>query len=288
MTTNCRKQSHEHAVSPVVGVMLMLVVVIIIAAVVSGFSGGLIGNTKKAPTLSMDVHISNNGYWPGTHFSATVTGVERGVSTKDLKLVTSYSLTNSAGKHITGGAIMLPGVNNTHMHLSPGQGCGSEGDYFAIAPIGFGTGIGDKGGSSGSKQGISKSGTSNAYFGNYDLTVGTTMWAQPYGETARPTGGGYTSTSYNVGFGVNGSQWSYKTGTGTGNSSYCAQYIAPTVNSLPTDTALGDYSVGTFDTMTAVLGMNWTYLRAGDSVKVTMIHIPSGKTIWEKDVIVED
>lgn len=33
----------EDAVSPVVGVMLMLVVTIIIAAVVSGFAGGLAG-----------------------------------------------------------------------------------------------------------------------------------------------------------------------------------------------------------------------------------------------------
>ena len=35
------KQYKENAVSPVVGVMLMLVVTIIIAAVVSGFAGGL-------------------------------------------------------------------------------------------------------------------------------------------------------------------------------------------------------------------------------------------------------
>ncbi|MDP3563469.1 MAG: type IV pilin, partial [Methanoregula sp.] len=49
------KQLTENAVSPVVGVMLMLVVVIIIAAVVSAFAGGLGTNTKKAPQVSLEV-----------------------------------------------------------------------------------------------------------------------------------------------------------------------------------------------------------------------------------------
>ncbi|MDH7593160.1 MAG: type IV pilin N-terminal domain-containing protein [Methanomicrobiales archaeon] len=43
----------EEAVSPVVGVMLMLVVTIIIAAVVSAFAGGLAGGTTKAPQASI-------------------------------------------------------------------------------------------------------------------------------------------------------------------------------------------------------------------------------------------
>ncbi len=40
---------NEDAVSPVVGVMLMLVVTIIIAAVVSGFAGGMAGGVEKTP-----------------------------------------------------------------------------------------------------------------------------------------------------------------------------------------------------------------------------------------------
>jgi archaeal type IV pilus assembly protein PilA len=44
---------NETAVSPVVGVMLMLVVTIIIAAVVSAFAGGLSQGTAKAPQLSL-------------------------------------------------------------------------------------------------------------------------------------------------------------------------------------------------------------------------------------------
>lgn len=49
------KRLTENAVSPVVGVMLMLVVVIIIAAVVSAFAGGLGTNTKKALQASLEV-----------------------------------------------------------------------------------------------------------------------------------------------------------------------------------------------------------------------------------------
>lgn len=43
------KESNEFAVSPVVGVMLMLVVTILIAAVVSAFAGGLGSSQSKTP-----------------------------------------------------------------------------------------------------------------------------------------------------------------------------------------------------------------------------------------------
>ncbi|WP_299964910.1 type IV pilin N-terminal domain-containing protein [Methanoregula sp.] len=62
-------QRHEQAVSPVIGVMLMLVVVIIIAALVSAFSGSAVSGTTKAPSAvvqatysqSNGMTISNNG-----------------------------------------------------------------------------------------------------------------------------------------------------------------------------------------------------------------------------------
>jgi len=53
---------NDHAVSPVVGVMLMLVVTIIIAAVVSGFAGGLSESTAKAPQLSVGAEVHNSSY----------------------------------------------------------------------------------------------------------------------------------------------------------------------------------------------------------------------------------
>lgn len=50
----------DDAVSPVVGVMLMLVVTIIIAAVVSGFAGGLAGGTSKPAQLSIKADYSQS------------------------------------------------------------------------------------------------------------------------------------------------------------------------------------------------------------------------------------
>ena len=55
-------EKNEEAVSPVVGVMLMLVVTIIIAAVVSGFAGGLAGSQEVAPQASIAV---STGYIDG-------------------------------------------------------------------------------------------------------------------------------------------------------------------------------------------------------------------------------
>jgi FlaG/FlaF family flagellin (archaellin) len=48
----------ESGVSPVVGVMLMLVVTLIIAAVVSGFSGSILGDASKTPQASIGATYS--------------------------------------------------------------------------------------------------------------------------------------------------------------------------------------------------------------------------------------
>ena len=61
----------EDAVSPVIGVMLMLVVTIIIAAVVSAFSGGMMKSEQTAPQASFECVISNDGTWGGSSFSLT-------------------------------------------------------------------------------------------------------------------------------------------------------------------------------------------------------------------------
>jgi archaeal type IV pilus assembly protein PilA len=47
------RKSTESAVSPVIGVMLMLVVTIIIAAIVSAFSGGITSGQSKAPQANV-------------------------------------------------------------------------------------------------------------------------------------------------------------------------------------------------------------------------------------------
>lgn len=53
----------EDAVSPVIGVMLMIVVTIIIAAVISGFAGGMSSTESKVPNaaFTVDPDLDGNG-----------------------------------------------------------------------------------------------------------------------------------------------------------------------------------------------------------------------------------
>jgi hypothetical protein len=105
------KNMNNEAVSPVVGVMLMLVVTIIVAAVVSAFAGGMTGDEQAAPAASLDVKIyslENFGEMPGygdgyycpgmtiEHLSGDV------LPTKDLQIIT-YFTNASSGELVKGG-----------------------------------------------------------------------------------------------------------------------------------------------------------------------------------------
>jgi len=256
------KNQNDTAVSPVVGVMLMLVVVIIIAAIVSGFSGGLIGgNTQKNPTLTMDVKIANSGSWTSSGFSATVTGVSEPIPSSDLKIITSWktrmknnggvandALSQTAnGTLFTGGNTTVGGIANVYV-IEPDTG---DTDY-SIAPYGFG--IPTVAGQAAVPQSLE---TPYKYtdqqFGNYTLTPGISLSARPYGSMGDGTGDAYTS-----GYGIKNS-YAYTTDS--------KQYSDP---------------------MQAVLGYGWEELRAGDIVTVKVIHVPSGKTVFTKDVAVTE
>ncbi len=96
---------HENAVSPVIGVMLMIVVTIIIAAVVSAFAGGFADDQKKTPSAQIDVQIQ-----PVKDSSVTYTGwgsqvlfTHKGgdpIKTRDL-LITVWD--QNGDKHVTDG-----------------------------------------------------------------------------------------------------------------------------------------------------------------------------------------
>ena len=227
------EKPEEDAVSPVVGVMLMLVVTIIIAAVVSAYSGGLTSGTDKAPTGSFDCHISNDGTWGGSSFDITVLGIDPAVPTRNLKLVTSWQASDGT----TGGST-ITGPNatpNTHY---------SSGTSTYQSPLGFGPGV--------NRSVATGSYYTDQHFGNYSLVAGTHMHNSAYGYN-------------NVygGYGIDpSSRYTYSDGTG--------------------------YTYATdMDAMQAILGQNWWHLRPGDIVKVKLVHIPSGKVIFEKDVGVE-
>jgi archaeal type IV pilus assembly protein PilA len=238
-----KSNKHEHAVSPVVGVMLMLVVTIIIAAVVSAFAGGLSTGSKKAPVASFECHISNSGSWGTSAFDLAVISTDNAIPTKDLKLVTTW--TNSSGYPIVTTITGPLSTPNTY------YSCGGATDPILCtnnytSPLGFGPGVNQS----------AKSGNyyPDQYWGNYSLMSGTHLHNSAAGYGA--SYGGYGSTP--------NSRYQYTSGSYT----------------------LGPEEFGT-DAMQAIFGKGWEELRPGKLVNVQLIHIPSQKVIFDKDVTVE-
>ena len=91
MKQNISKK-HEDAVSPVIGVMLMLVVTIIVAALITAFSSGLVDTESTAPVSYLDVEIlANQG---DTHNQYVLNIKHMGgdvLDTADLKIISEYS-----------------------------------------------------------------------------------------------------------------------------------------------------------------------------------------------------
>ena len=281
--------SSEEAVSPVIGVMLMLVVTIIIAAVVSAFAGGLIGNEdQKAPKLIMDAKIVNTGYWSSSYFKAEVTGVDDPIDTQDLKIMTSWSKKLVNGTTIDGGATMFPGDRNFRVFYVV-NGWSAKDNWTYVCPQGYGPGVGLSGeentnfwpfetGPNFTKPAtmaqFETGGLTNySWFSN--TQSGTIMFARPFGGRlgGQATGG----TAFTVGYGMAADTLQGNTGGGRYCYSYGTDSNGATFEPYP----------NSIDQMQAVLGNNWNYLRAGDVVTMKVIHTPSGKVIWQKDISVE-
>ena len=117
----------------------------------------------------------------------------------------------------------------------------------AVAPWGYGYGVNEV-----------NTGVPNKLaqqFGNYTLEAGTVIKAMPAGQSGGFGGGADTS-----GYGLD-KAYAYKDWTYSADSKV--------------------------DGMQAVLGNGWEELRTGDVVKVSFFHVPSGKIILEKDVVVQ-
>ncbi|OPY37808.1 MAG: hypothetical protein A4E35_01090 [Methanoregula sp. PtaU1.Bin051] len=172
-----RKSVGDDAVSPVVGVMLMLVVTIIIAAVVSAFAGGMGKTTEKAPSATLKVNIVNDGTWGGSHFHVDVLGVSEPIPTKDIKIVTSWR--NASG--ISGGSVVT-GPNTTG---SPNTHTSSTASWPYHSPLGFGPGVPSAWNSSG-KYALEQ------MWGNYSLMANTRLHNSAYGYSSSYGGYGVT------------------------------------------------------------------------------------------------
>jgi len=165
MRQNHKIREYEDAVSPVVGVMLMLVVTIIIAAVVSGFAGGLIGggNNQKTPTLAMDVKIANTGNYVDSGFYATILSISEPTASNTLKITTSWVTTMKDPARSTGsstsktvGTAFAGGGSSSNPGIPYGFGPGILGNGNIIAPY-----------------------NANQSFGNYTFTQGTGLVVEP-------------------------------------------------------------------------------------------------------------
>lgn len=98
MTVMKKTEQKDDAVSPVVGVMLMLVVTIIIAAVVAAFASGVTADVEKAPNAVLDVKIYEN-YMSGGYSYPSIQVKSIGgepISTEDM--VIKFSWTGDDGK----------------------------------------------------------------------------------------------------------------------------------------------------------------------------------------------
>ena len=95
------QKKSDDAISPVIGVMLMLVITVVIAATVTIFATGVVGETEAAPVSVLDVKIFSNTvgltglYGPDfwiTHVSGDA------VDTKDIELRLSWTHKDDAGE----------------------------------------------------------------------------------------------------------------------------------------------------------------------------------------------
>lgn len=231
-----KEYCNEEAVSPVIGVMLMIVVTVILAAAVSGYAGGLTGNMKKAPQLAMDVSIKNTGYAGSSYIAFDVIGVSEPIPTKDLKIITNWNANGATGGNTVtawNGTINNQNAFNTVV--------GTSSTFWYQSPLGFGKGVTVQ------DQGRQKTSTKydyGQYFGEYTLVSGTSMKNSPW----------YSGTN---GYGMT------------------TPYVYTGLTS------------GYKDGMQAILGDNWNELRSGDIVDIMIVHIPSNKVIFEKNVGVE-
>ncbi len=189
----------EDAVSPVVGVLLMLVVTIIIAAIVSGFAGGLTSGQQKAPSISITPKLVNSGYYHDSGLILEVTGSSEPIPTKDLKIITAWSHNAT----VSGGNTTQGNVINYDYYT----------DTRGTAPIGFGAGV--------STWSVYNDVKKEQNFGNYTLTGGSIMRCYPAGPFSTLSGGYgqvskyeydysgtvITSGQYDTMMGVLGNNW---------------------------------------------------------------------------------
>lgn len=84
-------QHYDPAVSPVIGIMLMLTITLILAAIISGFTGGIAKSQQKPPQLVFESKLVNEGSETENSFlDINVISVSEGIPSRDLKFQTEW------------------------------------------------------------------------------------------------------------------------------------------------------------------------------------------------------
>lgn len=155
----------EKAVSPVIGVMLMIVVTVILAAAVSSYASGVFTVAEKPPNAVFTVSLVKDMEPPGmAGYTVSYLSIEQvsgdSISTKNLKIVTEWKgnitevLPNSMNTNYTSGG---KEKNGTSPYLNdPSKG------RFGSNPM--------------------------KDFGNYTIQPGAVMMADEYNNYAGTTG----------------------------------------------------------------------------------------------------
>lgn len=254
------QKKSDDAVSPVIGVMLMLVITVVVAGVIAAFGTGMVGETESAPNVVLDVQILSNFnalamnpddmYPDGSedednenYIKGSLDGPDfqiRHVSgdpldTGDIEIQIAWTEKDGTFHDSTYSAAEYK-KNNPEGQL---PAAGTTG-YIRMQPMYVKTTVQGTGYTYGSDQG-----TLNYYFGDAVLTPGMRLTA---------------STDMLKG--------SYK----------CA-------GSIFMDIIFNDGEILTTDVETDPGIMK--YMPPGTPVEITILHIPSNTVIYEKEVIVQ-
>lgn len=242
----------DDAVSPVIGVMLMLVVTVVIGAAVTIFATGVVGETEAAPVAVLDVKIYTN--YPALYHAGKpkvcgpdlhITHVSGdNVDTKDIELRFSWTHKDGSGKD----------CSHYSAHSAEGMTeylSSNTGSWIQTADWMGSAGIKAAGDRRYQALYVKMSGGSgneflDHYFGEVTLTPGMKLTAS--------------------------ADWLSSSTTNTGS-----QFMDAIFNNYEMTASQGSPCTGGI----------MDHLPVGTAVDVMIVHLPSDKAIYDKTVIVE-
>ena len=286
------EKNGEDAVSPVVNVMLMLVVTIIIAAVVSGFAGGLINSQEATPSAKFDVSLTDDS------IELKVQSISEDIPSKDLVIVLSKA--GQTRKLVPGASTVPFGFNILEWADVTGFHDSANVSTEGISPTS-----------------AAHEDNSKQWFGNYTLKAGSRMSASHDAFTdliGVPLPEGFTKGTYTKSefYALDADQWTnvfgvtlfeadqgtddwilkIKIGTEITNPSLITHFGThldanhKTLHDLWAVSDDHDWHFG--QTIVYGDGNGGVSVSPGDSVTVTIVHSPSGQTMFMKTVMVKE